>query len=117
MDNANALDAQQSLLRQVSVPAFWAKVASDVGYTPADDAAADRVLRLGDLVVPTVALYLEKAAAARSQDASSLVKDAADTAFAAAGAIEPSVPSDYLTIPGVRESALSLLSAGAAAAS
>lgn len=101
------------LLREVSVPAFMAKVAADTGHSPADDAEGDRLLSLGDMVCGAVDSFLQKRAAAAAGTRVEAVKSAVDDGFAAVfGRTSPSTApaaDSFLAAPGVRDAAASIL--------
>ena len=104
--------ANLHLLREVSVPAFMAKVAAETGYTPTDATEGDRVLSLGDMVDAAVTLYQQKVAAAYAGGTAAAVKAAVDAGFTAACGPTPSAAppaADFLAVSGVRDAALSIL--------
>lgn len=113
--------AATHLLREVSVPAFMAKVAADLGYSPADDADGDRLLSLGDMISTAVEGYAAKKAAEQKGAGDGAVKAAVDSGFAAVFGRttgREALPSadSFLTAPGVRDAAISILGQAAPAA-
>lgn len=106
---------EQHLLRTVSVPAFFEKVAAEAAISPPDDAAAKRLLDLGDLVAPAVGLFVEKCAAAQGVSHDAVVKAAAEAAFEAVGLPLNRAPEaaaiSYLQLPGVKEAAAAMAEA------
>lgn len=103
-------DAQALLMREVSVPAFFEKLAADAGVSGPDPAQAQLLLGLGDQVTPAVARFVEKQARAGQLSAAAVVEKAAGAAREFSG-LPPSprpadAPTGYLAVPGVRDAAL-----------
>jgi len=100
------------LLAEVAVPAFFQKLAAEVGVSPPDAAAADGLIGTGNLVFNTVDLYLKKEASLQTDQTTSVVKAATDAAFAAAGIFAKQAeeePKTFLDVSGVRDAALLLI--------
>lgn len=106
-------DENDTLLGQVAVPAFFQKLAADCGVSPADAAESRRLLELGDLVGPAVALFMHKKATAEREAHMAAAKEAAEAAFRVAGRPAPARTAgpaeEFLNIPGVKEAAEALL--------
>lgn len=107
------------LLAEVSVPAFFQKLAADVGVTPQDVAQADSLIGTGNLVTNTIDLYLKKEASSQTDTTSTIVKAATDAAFSAAGIFAKQAeekPAAFLDVSGVRDAALLIVANGMKAA-
>lgn len=113
MTQTQTVDPKALLLAEVSVPAFFEKLAAETGFSPPDAATGDTLLGTGNLIANTVDLYLQKAAAAQTGQSASVVKMATDAAFQTAGIFAPlnkqAAPAQYLETSGVRDAALLLI--------
>lgn len=78
-------EANDLLLRQVAVPTFFQKMASDGGYSPDSDQEARQILRIGDLVKMAADDYLNAIQSSGKNKTSQAVKAASDVAFEVAG--------------------------------
>jgi hypothetical protein len=108
-------EADALLKSEVSIPAFFAKVAADTGISPPGGDAANRLLTVGDLVVAASDMCVAKWAAEGHLDSADPVKSATDVAFAAAGLTKPAAAAapDYAEAPGVKAAAELLAAARA----
>lgn len=119
MSQQTSVNPEALLLAEVSVPAFFQKLAADVGITPPDSATADSLIGTGNLVTNTVDLYLKKEASLKANGAVSAVKAATDAAFNAAGIFAKQAqeePVAFLDVSGVRDAALLIVANGMKAA-
>lgn len=97
------------LYAEVSIPAFFEKLAG-AHVAPPDADSAQRLLNLGDIVVPAVHLFIEKQASREQQTTAHSIKSAVDAAFAVAGlTARPPQPAtnavDFLRIPKIAAAA------------
>lgn len=115
-----SVNPEALLLAEVSVPAFFQKLAADVGITPPDAATADSLISTGNLVTNTVDLYLQKEASLKTSGTVSAVKAATDAAFEEAGLFSTKqateAPAAFLDVSGVRDAALLIVANGMKAA-
>lgn len=104
--------AEQALLDQVTIPAFFEKVASVSGISPSSPEASQMACHYGDLVAPAVGMYIREKIANQSAESDRLVKAAFDATLDVAGvqrkqASEPA--ESFLKLDGLRDAALTVV--------
>lgn len=93
----SADDAELLMMQRVTLPSFFAKLATDGNYTPPDDAASRQMLGLSDMVKRAVYDYMAKVERYTQSSTHDAVKFAADVAFELAEVSAPRPTPAYAT--------------------